>query len=828
MKHNFKFSEGSNKTRDSDFESCQPSLPKPSLPIHRQQHSSKEIQSIASHQVGNVNRENSAFTSTRTNLFKLIFIAAFFSTLGKANVEPGSAIGNQSETEDYQQTTQKASVNSSTENLSLDFDMNHIPGTLIVTLKPSASLIPPPITNDSDDSQMVPPRALSELQDEVRHLHQSAGIQEIRKLRGRASDRDRLVIKYEKEQSLLTRLAQQYSNSDMVESVSLDYLAEATFIPNDSRFSELWGMKKIAAPEAWNRRTNAENIVVAVLDTGLDYNHSELASNIWTNPWEVPGDGIDNDENGFIDDVIGWNFVGNNSDPIDDHIPIYHGTHVAGTIGAVGNNGSGIAGVAWNVQIMPVKVLDSKGMGSLSNIIEGIEYAIENGADVINMCLGGTGTMPPELHASLLLAKRFKVIAVIAAGNNGYDVDQSSFWPGNATLDNIVTVINTDSYDERPKEVGGMVLKYDGEKTYFTWGKRYKTNFGRFHTDLSAPGTQIFSTAASNGYQFLSGTSMATPHVAGAIALIWSEYHNDTYTNIIDRVLGNVDLLTDLEETTGTGGRLNLNRCFDGITRIIHGAIRGYVGPANERLIQGFTVIGNSAKKIILTSAGPSLAPLIGDQVVEDTSIALFGPNGFITSNDDFVSLPDSKLLDLARIFATPENAKESAIVETLDPGVYTVVMDDPQNAYGIGLLNLYEANGSDVLRFAGCSSRVNVGTGDKVGILSFVVSGKGKRRILIKTNGSGLSDFGISHALDNPKIELYQGSTLVAENDDWMNFDGPSHALEEELNGRGIVVPSEKDALIYENLPQGIYTVIVKGVNGATGICLLEIIEYR
>ncbi len=688
----------------------------------------------------------------------------------------------------------------------LEFNKNHVPETLIITVDSTVPSI------------------------EINRLHDIDGIQWVRKLRGRTSAKDRFLVKREEEGRLsLSALAELYSQSNFVESVSLDYIAEVTIIPNDDKYSELWGMNQIQAPNAWDKRTSAERIVVAVLDTGLDYNHPDLISNIWNNQLEIPGDGIDNDKNGYIDDVIGWNFVDNNSDPIDDHDPIYHGTHVAGIIGAEGNNELGIAGVAWRTQIMPIKVLDNEGAGSVSNLIEGIEYAVENGADVINMCFGGLGKMPDELHASLELARSYGVIAVVAAGNNGVDIDRTTFWPGNATLENIVTVVNTNIENTRPQEKGvGMTLVSNEEATYWTWGKRYKTNYGRFHTDISAPGTNILSTARFENYQILSGTSMATPHVTGAIALTWSEYYREPYSNIIDRVLGNVDSLPDLKDNASTEGRLNLNSCFNGITHITQAAVRGIVGPGNEKLIQGFTVTGKNSKKIVITSAGPSLYSILGNQVAADPSISLFGPNGLIATNNNFGSLSSQKLREIAHLSATPMDTKESAIVENLEPGVYTIVMTDLQDSYKIGIINLFESENSDVDRFAGSSARLIVGKGDQVGILSFFISGKGKRRVLIKTNGPSLSDFGIEKVLSDPKVSLYKDSILIDENDNWKDFDGTQNALEEELEGRGITIPSERDALLYENLSPGLYSIIVETSNSDIGVCLLEVIEYR
>jgi hypothetical protein len=184
-----------------------------------------------------------------------------------------------------------------------------------------------------------------------------------------------------------------------VEHAQKNLIYHAEIIPNDQHFSKLWGMHNtgqtggtvdadIDAPEAWDIFTGSSNVVVAVIDSGIDYNHVDLAANIWINEDEVPNNGIDDDNNGYVDDVRGWNFVNNNNDPMDDYYDIYHGTHVSGTIGAIGNNGGGVAGVNWNVKLMAVKFLDQYGSGTTANAIRAIDYSITNNAHLSNNSWG--------------------------------------------------------------------------------------------------------------------------------------------------------------------------------------------------------------------------------------------------------------------------------------------------------------------------------------------------------------------------------------------------------------------------------------------------------
>ena len=296
-----------------------------------------------------------------------------------------------------------------------------------------------------------------------------------------------------------------------VEYAEPDTLFSINFIPNDPYFSsygswgqaydDLWGIKKIGASVAWDA-TSGAGITVAVVDTGLDYSHPDISSNVWTNTMEIAGNGIDDDGNGYIDDIHGWNFVTNTNDPLDDH---GHGTHVSGTIAAVGNNGIGVIGVAWQAKIMPVKALDSAGSGYESNLANAIVYAANNGADVISNSWGGPGSSQTIADA-VSYAYNLGAVVVAAAGNSGDDARNYS--PAN--LADVITVAATTPTD-----------------TLATF-----SNFGP-KIDVAAPGVDILSLRASGtamgtpvgtGYTRASGTSMATPHVSGAAALVLSQH----------------------------------------------------------------------------------------------------------------------------------------------------------------------------------------------------------------------------------------------------------------------------------------------------------------
>ncbi len=272
-----------------------------------------------------------------------------------------------------------------------------------------------------------------------------------------------------------------YQMNPDVEYAEPNYRFHATATPNDTYFNRLWGLHNtgqdvyntsgtsdadIDAIEAWNITTGSSQVIVAVVDSGVDYNHPDLASNIWTNPGEVPDNGIDDDENGYIDDVNGWDFVDpDDNDPMDLN---NHGTHVAGTIAAIGNNDTGVSGVAWSTQIMVLRGLDTDGYGWTSDLMNAIVYASSNGAHVINNSWGGEESSQPLKDA----IAASPAVVVCAAGNDGLDNDITPHYPSNYNCDNIIAVAATNQFD-----------------TLASF-----SNYGAVSVDVAAPGTNIYST----------------------------------------------------------------------------------------------------------------------------------------------------------------------------------------------------------------------------------------------------------------------------------------------------------------------------------------------
>jgi subtilisin family serine protease len=332
--------------------------------------------------------------------------------------------------------------------------------------------------------------------------------------------------------------------------------------PDDPQFGNQWGLNNtgqssgivdadIDAPEAWDVRTTGGGLKVAVIDTGIDYTHPDLAANIWTNPGEIPGNGIDDDGNGYIDDVHGYDFVNNDGDPLDD---MGHGTHVAGTIAAVGNNGMGVTGVVWgDVKLVALKFLDANGSGSISDAIRAINYCVANGITISNNSWGsGIGFL--ALRDAIKSAGNAGHLFVAAAGNNSDDADISPSYPAAFDLNNIISVAATDRFSQLASF----------------------SNYGKTSVDIGAPGQDIVSTfptyltdwmvsrGFSTDYGTISGTSMATPHVTGAAVLVQAQHPTWTIQQVKDQLLSSVDFNQSLYNRTVTGGVLNIARALDG------------------------------------------------------------------------------------------------------------------------------------------------------------------------------------------------------------------------------------------------------------------------
>lgn len=357
------------------------------------------------------------------------------------------------------------------------------------------------------------------------------------------------------DQQKTPQLLQDLKKDPDVEYAEPNFILHTSQLPNDPLFVNLWGLNNtgqtggtndadIDAPEAWN--TPSANIVtVGVIDTGIDYNHEDLSANMWKNSAEAAGQpGVDDDGNGYIDDVYGYDFVNNDPDPMDDN---GHGTHVAGTIAAVGENGVGVAGVNYHGKVAALKFLSATGSGTTTDAVRALQYATQMGFKITSNSWGGGG-YSQTLYDAISAANNAGALFVAAAGNSTNNNDAAPFYPASYTLPNIISVAATD--------------KYDNLASF--------SNYGATSVDLGAPGVSIFSTVPKgtcsscdpSGYRTLSGTSMATPHVSGAAAYLWGVYPNLSGLQIKDKLLISGDPKTALSGKTVSGKRLNLNNAM--------------------------------------------------------------------------------------------------------------------------------------------------------------------------------------------------------------------------------------------------------------------------
>lgn len=456
-----------------------------------------------------------------------------------------------------------------------------------------------------------------------------------------------------------------------------DLAYRPTAIPNDPFFADQWqlensgqfvpgsGLGTIGADanlvEAWNTTTGSRDVIVAVIDTGVDLSHPDLAANIWRNPGEIPGNGQDDDGNGFVDDVNGWDFGELNNDPSDVG---GHGTAVAGVIGAVGDNGIGVAGVAWNVSILPIKIADRFGNLSTSGIVSGIEYLTMmrgRGHNIVaaNASYGGfnQGFYAGELENGII-AERDAIqgfiasggVFVASAGNDGFDNDNPdvSVFPASYNLPGLISVAATNNQD--------ALAAF--------------SNYGRQNVDLAAPGEQIFTTANGGGYQYISGTSFSAPMVAGAIALM-KTVRPDVSGDEIRRILiDSSDPLPTLQNRVVSGGRMNVARALqiiglDGPTTIAFdpGPVSGQNRPDGTPLNSVIVTFNKDMNGDALATGGVTLRRAGPDRL-------------FNTPDDTFVTVTGVSLRDNQRTVDIALNVTGFA-QQRLPIGLYRLTLDN-------------------------------------------------------------------------------------------------------------------------------------------------------
>lgn len=394
------------------------------------------------------------------------------------------------------------------------------------------------------------------------------------KLHSRIESINTEIWEVEDSSALITRRAP--GNYSAIEYIEPDFAIELARFPNDEKLGFQWGLHNsganggtpdadVDAFEAWDISTGGE-VACAIVDTGVDLDHPDLVGNMWVNENEIADNGIDDDNNGYVDDVHGWDFNQRRKFPQDG---AGHGTHVAGIMAAKANNGTGISGVNWHGKIMALKIFDDQGKnGWSSQAAQAIDYAVKMGVKCSNH---SWGTYYPSRHLSDAIerAKEAGHLIIAAAGNSDHlDNDRFPFYPASYGFDNVVSVCATDHQDNRP----------------------YYSHFGTRSVDLCAPGNNIYSTLPSFGYGNDSGTSMAAPFVAGAATLLWSQRPDLTASEVKQIILSGVDRKDQLASTSLTGGRLNLY----GALSLIEGATKTFTitNTGVERLTLSETTLG--------------------------------------------------------------------------------------------------------------------------------------------------------------------------------------------------------------------------------------------
>jgi subtilisin family serine protease len=678
---------------------------------------------------------------------------------------------------------------------------------------------------------------------DIADFHGAGGARVLREMKPSPTDLTQ-VIEFNEGGTSMAETLRRYTNSPWVDYAQPNFLYEpAAPTPNDPFFVNPGqpNLARISGPAAWTTTTGYQNNVVAVADTGANINHPDfvaappLASNI----------------------SPGWrNFTG--GDPNDVSNPYSgHGHHVASILGAKGGNAAFMTGVAWDVKLLILKVIGGAGIGNSEWIAAATDYAWSNDghdpAIAINMSLKTplpVGSQLDEIvHEAVQRARAHNMVVVAAACNwesGGQDMDyglnDNLFSPACIPTDNLIAVANTRTLPNWQGENDTLVAS---------------SNFGRYRVELGAPGGDddpnygiVGLTPDPNsvpGWIRMTGTSMATPHVTGAIQLVKSVYPWEDYWGLKDRVLMGVDdvplLFPNGQTAVRTGGRLNLAKALHKRTLIKNWSTRAKVESGDRIVIGGFTIGGSPGVllKVVIRGLGPSL-PVLGVPRLNDPKLQLNNSlGGFISSNLDWGSLSQSDKTDLANAGLTPSNVHEAAIVATLVPGSYTVLMQSQDGQQGVGLFELYELRGltTEQNRIKNVSARCPVGVGDENAIAGTLVQNsdtKGslpKRRLLIIGRGPSLP---VTGTLPNPYLELRNGAgALISSNDQWQEIDFMSTGLEQKLvePSSGFFPPPKADeqylneSALWPTLSPGSYTAILRDSGGANGIGLIEFYEY-
>jgi len=573
--------------------------------------------------------------------------------------------------------------------------------------------------------------------------------------------------------------------------VEPNYKWSKALTPNDPSYGDLWGMNNtgqnngvvdadIDAAEAWDITTGSSDIVIGVIDTGVDYNHEDLADNMWQNPGEIAGNGVDDDNNGYIDDIYGIDTANGDTDPIDDDS---HGTHVAGTIGAVGNNGIGVVGVNHDVSIAACKFLGADGTGSTAGAIECINYFTDlkdAGVNVraTNNSWGG-GSFSQALADAITAAGDADILFLAAAGNSGVDNDASPHYPSSYENDSIVAVAS--------------IGRNDGDVGH---------SYGLTSVDLAAPGGAILSTIPGNSYATYSGTSMATPHVAGSAALVWSINPALSAVEMKDILMSSGDDNVYATGRTVSGKRLNVNNALEaadpdpgfiiGVTptsqEIVAGESATYLFELNS--IAGFTDDitlslndPTGLGMLSTTTASPGDTVTLDVNTMADTQWGEYSMTLTAVSGD----IEKSKTVNLSII---PQGLSVIPYDATDVPMPTLPNEDDPDD---IGINSIITV--PDPITVFGMSVSVDITHTYSGDLILTLISPEGTAAILRANSGGSIDDIVETYETDAFNGEVGTGDWILNIVDTFNGDNGTLNAWGIEISGLGEVGPRAPSA---------------------------------
>lgn len=563
-------------------------------------------------------------------------------------------------------------------------------------------------------------------------------------------------------------------NHPDVEFAEPDYIGTGGAAPNDPNYPLQWHHQKIQSEGAWAISTGSSDVVVAILDSGINASLPEFAGRV----------------------LPGYNYVANNGDPSDDH---GHGTACAGVLAANANNHVLVAGVNWNCLILPAKVLDADNFGLYSWHAQAIYDVTDAGVKVINSSFGGA-TDSAALTAAINYAIERNVIFVTITHNDGTG---TITFPGR--LSQCITVGATERNDTRASF----------------------SNYGAA-IDLVAPGREIYTTGMNGGLEYWYGTSESAPQVSGVAAIVAA-----LRPSIDQRTMEQLLRATAQDQAGGSTdsrgwdqyfgyGRLNARYAVElaaqhtPLPEPLNLSTRLRVLPGDNALIGGFIITGVHAKNTIVRAIGPSLSSAGLSGSLADPTLELYDSTGSLIAQNDDWRVPQES--DIQATGLAPTDDRESAIEKILAPGAYTAVVRGKDNSIGVAVVEAYDLQQTPNSKLANISTRGFVDLDDNVMIGGFIVGGTSN--YVVRGLGPSLGNAGIMNPLVNPTIELRNGSgALLTENDDWQSAQDAA-----QIQAVGLAPNDPNESALFANLPAGAYTAILRGKDNSTGVGLVEI----